>query len=183
MKKMSVARRYARALLILGKEEDQADLYGEELNRFAQLIASESEFRQVISNPLYGAEKRKMILTQVLEKMDLSRVINSFLLLLFDKRRLGFVDSINEFYQRLADELKGIARAGLISATDLSSDSIEQIRTALSQLTGKEIIIEFEQDPGLIGGVVARIGDLVLDGSIKTQLLSMKESIKRGESI
>jgi F-type H+-transporting ATPase subunit delta len=183
MKKMSVARRYAKALLILGKEVDQADLFGEELNRFAQLIVRETEFCQVISNPLYGAEKRKLILTQVLDKMDLSRVIHSFLLLLFDKRRLGFIDSINEFYQRLADELKGIARAGLVSATDLSSDSIDQIRTALSQLTGKEIIIEFEQDPGLIGGVVARIGDLVLDGSIKTQLLSMKESIKRGESI
>jgi len=183
MKQMSVARRYAKALLILGKENDQADIYGEELDRFARLIADEHEFRQVISNPLYGAESRKKILTQVLEKMDLSMVINSFLLLLFDKRRLGFIDSINEFYQRFADELKGIARAGLVSATDLSSEAIEQIQSALSQITGKKIIIDFKQDPGLIGGVVAKIGDLVLDGSIKTQLLSMKESIKRGESI
>ncbi|ETR71454.1 MAG: F-type H+-transporting ATPase subunit delta [Candidatus Magnetoglobus multicellularis str. Araruama] len=183
MKNMSVSRRYAKALLILGKENDQADLYGEELNSFAHLIANEKEFCQVISNPLYGAESRKMILTQVLEKMNLSRVINSFLLLLFDKRRLGFIDSINEFYQSLADELKGIARASLVSATDLSSDALEQIRSALSQMTGKQIIIDFNQDPKLIGGVVAKIGDLVLDGSIKTQLLSMKESIKRGESI
>jgi F-type H+-transporting ATPase subunit delta len=183
MKNMSVSRRYARALLILGKENDQVDLYGNELNSFSQLIAREYEFRQVIANPLYGAQRRKMILTQVLEKMDLSIVINSFFQLLFDKRRLSFIDSINEFYQRLADEYKGIARAGLVSATDLSSDAVDQIRSALSKMTGKQIIIDFEQDPGLIGGVVAKIGDLVLDGSIKTQLLSMKESIKRGESI
>jgi len=183
MKNMSVSRRYARALLILGKENDQVDLYGNELNSFSQLIAREKEFCQVIANPLYGAQRRKLILTQVLEKMNLSIVINSFLQLLFDKRRLSFIESINEFYQRLADEYKGIARAGLVSATDLSSDAVDQIRSALSKMTGKQIIIDFEQDPGLIGGVVAKIGDLVLDGSIKTQLLSMKESIKRGESI
>jgi F-type H+-transporting ATPase subunit delta len=183
MKNMSVSRRYAKALLILAKENDQVDLYGNELDRFSQLIARENELRQVIANPLYGAQRRKMILTQVLAKMDLSMVINSFLQLLFDKRRMSFIDSINEFYQRLADEYKGIARAGLVSATDLSSDAVDQIRSALSKMTGKQIIIDFEQDPGLIGGVVAKIGDLVLDGSIKTQLLSMKESIKRGESI
>jgi F-type H+-transporting ATPase subunit delta len=146
-------------------------------------MANEQEFCQVISNPLYGAEKRKLILIQVIQKLNLSKVMNSFLMLLFDKRRLAFIENINEFYQKLADELNGIVRADLVSATDLSSDAIEQIRTALSKLTGKEIMINFEQDPRLIGGMVAMIGDLVLDGSIKTQLLSMKESIKRGESI
>jgi F-type H+-transporting ATPase subunit delta len=81
----------------------------------------------------------------------------------------------------LADELKGVAKASLVSATKLSAETIEKIRTALSKKTGKEIVLEVEQDPGLIGGIVTRIGDLVLDGSIKTQLLNMRESLKRGE--
>ena len=83
----------------------------------------------------------------------------------------------------LADELKGIVRANLVSATELSSESFEQIRDSLSKMTGKEILLESEQDPNLIGGIVTRIGDLVLDGSVKTQLQNMRESLKRGESV
>jgi len=109
--------------------------------------------------------------------------MTSFLLLLFDKGRIGFISDINGFYQKLADELKGVARASLVSATELSSGTIEKIRKTLSKKTGKDIILEVEQDSGLIGGIVTRMGDLVLDGSIKTQLFNMRESLKRGESI
>jgi F-type H+-transporting ATPase subunit delta len=102
---------------------------------------------------------------------------------LFDKGRFGYLSSINDFYQKLADELEGIARASLVSATELSSETVDKIRNTLSDKTGKDIILEVEQDPGLIGGIVTRIGDLVLDGSIKTQLLNMRESLKRGEGV
>jgi F-type H+-transporting ATPase subunit delta len=103
--------------------------------------------------------------------------------LLFDKGRIGFLSSINEFYQKLADELRGIARATLVSATELSDETVEKIREALSMKTGKEIILDVEKEPSLIGGIVTKIGDLVWDGSIKTQLLNMRESLKRGESV
>jgi F-type H+-transporting ATPase subunit delta len=104
-------------------------------------------------------------------------------MLLFDKGRMGYIGEINNFYQKLADELKGIARASLVSATELASDIVEKIRASLSQKTGKDIILEVEQDPSLIGGIVTKIGDLVLDGSIKTQLSNMRESLRRGEGI
>jgi F-type H+-transporting ATPase subunit delta len=104
-------------------------------------------------------------------------------MLLFDKGRIGFLPYISEFYQKLADELKGIARASLVSATELPDKTIEKIREALSKKTGKEVILEVEQDPELIGGIVTRIGDLILDGSIRTQLVTMRESLKKGESV
>jgi F-type H+-transporting ATPase subunit delta len=78
----------------------------------------------------------------------------------------------------LADELKGLVKATLVSATELSSDAVDKIKEGLSKRIGKEIVLDVEQDPDLIGGVVTRIGDLVLDGSIKTQLLNMRESLK-----
>jgi F-type H+-transporting ATPase subunit delta len=109
--------------------------------------------------------------------------MQQFLLLLFDKGRFGFLDDVNDFYQKLADEQKGIARASLVSATELSSDAVDKIREALAKRTGKDIILEVEQDPELIGGIVTRIGDLVLDGSVRTQLLNMRESLKRGERV
>ena len=183
MKNLAIARRYAKALLLIGKEDGQTETYREELKAFSDLIEREGNLSQAITNPLYDAAARKNVLNAVLEKLSLSKVMNAFLLLLFDKGRVGFLVNINDFYQKLADELKGVARASLVSATELSSETIEKIRSSLSQKTGKDIVLECGQDSSLIGGIVTRIGDLVLDGSIKTQLLNMRESLKRGESV
>ena len=182
MKNMAIARRYAKALLLIGKEDGLAETYKAELAGVSELIESEKELGQALTNPLYNAANRKKVLESVIAKLDLSKAMQSFLLLLFDKGRFGFLSTINDFYQKLADELKGIARASLVSASELSSETIEKIRVALSDRTGKDIILEVEQDPSLIGGIVTRLGDLVLDGSIRTQLLNMRESLKRGES-
>ena len=182
MKNQSIARRYAKALLMIGKTDGKADNYKDELNGFASLIASEMVLEQVINNPLYNAAERKKVLSALIVKLNLSKVMASFLKLLFDKGRFGFLGAINEFYQKLADDLKGVARASLVSANELSSEAVEKIRKALSKKTGKDIVLDIKTDPSLIGGVVTKIGDLVLDGSIKTQLLNMRESLKRGES-
>jgi len=183
MKNLAIARRYAKALLLIGKEDGQIETYRKELEDFSALIQKQETLEQAINNPLYRAEGRKKVLRSVIEKLALSAVMKSFLSLLFDKGRFMNLSSINDFYQKLADELKGIARASLVSATELSSETVDKIRSTLSDKTGKDIVLEVEQDPDLIGGIVTRIGDLVLDGSIKTQLLNMRESLKRGEGV
>jgi len=183
VKNLAIARRYAKALLMIGKEDGQTETYREELDGIAELIQGEKALEEALTNPLYDAAGRRKVLEAIIEKMNLSKVMNSFLLLVFEKGRVGFIGSINEFYQKLADELKGVARASLVSATELSSEAVDKIRASLSKRTGKDITLEIEQDPTLIGGIVTRIGDLVLDGSIKTQLLNMRESLKRGESV
>jgi F-type H+-transporting ATPase subunit delta len=183
MKNLAIARRYAKALLLIGKEDGQAESYREELGGLAELVAQDKALEQAVTNPLYDVGGRRKVLEVIVEKLNLSKAVGAFVLLLFDKGRIGFLGDINDFYQKLADELKGVGRASLVSATELSSEAIEKIRNTLSQKTGKDIILEVEQDPGIIGGIVTRIGDLVLDGSIKTQLLNMRESLKRGESV
>ena len=183
MKNLVIARRYAKALLIIGKEDGNTETYRDELAGFSKLVENEKALEQAINNPLYNAGERKKVLESVLEKLTLSGIMQSFLTLLFDKGRFTYLSSINDFYQKLADELKGISRASLVSATELSSETVEKIRATLSEKTGKDIILDVEEDSGLIGGIVTRIGDLVLDGSIKTQLLNMRESLKRGEGV
>ena len=183
MKNLAIARRYAKALLLIGKEDGQIDTYREELGAFAKLIGQEKSLQQVLVNPLYDADGRKNVLKGVMDKLDLSKPMTTFIYFLFDKGRIGFLGNINDFFQKFADELKGVARASLVSATELSSETVEKIQSALSKRTGKDIILEVEQDPELIGGIVTRIGDLVLDGSVRTQLLNMRESLKRGESV
>jgi F-type H+-transporting ATPase subunit delta len=183
VKNLAVARRYAKALLLIGSEDGQAVAYKAELDCIASIMTPEKKLEQAICNPLYDMQARKKVLQAVINKLNLSKIMQSFLLLLFEKGRIGFVTYINNFYQKFADELNGIVRASLVSATELSSETIENIRTSLSKKTGKEITLEIEQDASLIGGIVTKIGDIVLDGSIKTQLLNMRESLKRGESV
>lgn len=181
MKNLAVARRYAKALLLIGVQDGRAEAYREELARVAGLVAGAAQLEQAIVNPLYDSAARRRVLQALIAKMDLSRVMGSFLVLLHEKGRFGFLGQISELYQKLADELGGVGRATVIAAHELSGDAVERVRAALSRRTGKNIILEVRQDPGLIGGMVTRIGDLVLDGSIRTQLLNMRELSKRGE--
>ena len=183
MRNLAIARRYAKALLLIAKEDGQTETYRGELQAVTDMFLQQKELDQSVNNPLHDLEARRKVLAIVMEKLNLSPTLSSFLMLLFDKRRFGFLDSINDNYQRMADEVKGVARASLVAATELPAETIEKIRTTLSSKTGKDIILEVEQDPGLIGGIVTRIGDLVLDGSIRTQLLNMRETLKRGESV
>jgi F-type H+-transporting ATPase subunit delta len=183
VKNLAIARRYSKALLVIGKEDGQTETYREQLDQVTRLITAQPQLQEAIVNPLYDAAGRKRVLQAVIKGLELSPTMTSFLALLFDKGRFGFLSDINEFYQKLADEIKGVARASLVSAAELSSKTVEKIREALSKRTGKEVILEVEQDPNLIGGIITRIGDLVLDGSVRTQLLNMRESLKRGESV
>ena len=182
MKTVAIARRYARALLLIAKENNKADNYRLELDRIVALFENESLVHQAICNPLYDVCGRRRLLTVIVDKLNLSQVVGSFLILLFDKGRFGFLQAIVDHYHRLADDLKGVARATVVSATELSQDALDKIKTALMRRTGKSIELDIQTDPTLIGGVVTQLGDLVLDGSIKTQLLNMRESLKRGES-
>lgn len=183
MKNIAISRRYAKALMLIGGEDGKADKYRKELSALTAMMKKESELNGTICNPLYPVAERRMVLQEVLKKLKLSKLMKSFTVLLFDKGRFGFLDSIDEHYQKLADALKGVAHASVVSAVELSSDAVKKMQASLSKLTGKDVVLDIEQDPELIGGVVTKIGDLVLDGSIRTQILNMRESFKRGEKV
>ena len=183
MKNLSVSRRYAKALMLIGEEDGNADLYRTELDDIVGVLNSYVELEQAVVNPLFDKNDRRNVLKSVLERSGFSSIMKSFLVLLFDKGRIGFLREICEFYKKLADELQGVVHATLVSATELSADATEKIRQGFAIKTGKDIILDVEQDPSLIGGIVTKIGDLVLDGSVKTQLFNMRESLKRGESV
>jgi F-type H+-transporting ATPase subunit delta len=180
---LRIARRYAKALFTIGREDGQAETYKAELAGFVRLLEGQRELEQAISNPLYDAEGRKKVLQAVVERVAPSKVMASFLSLLFDKGRIQYLMDIYTFYEKLTDELANIVRADLVSAVELPEETIEKIQAALSKRTGKKVKMEARVDPAVIGGVVTKIGDLVLDGSVRTQLISLRESLQRGEVI
>jgi F-type H+-transporting ATPase subunit delta len=178
-----IARRYAKALLAIGKEDGQAETYKKELAGFAKLLKDNSELEHVITCPLYDVTGRKNVLNAFIEKVGPSKTMASFLSLLFDKGRVQYLTDISLFYEKLTDELANIVRADVVSAVKLPKESVEKIRESLSKKTGKKVTIETTVDPSLIGGAVTKIGDLVLDGSVRAQLIGLKESLQRGEGI
>ena len=182
MKNLAVSRRYAKALILIGQEDGQADGYNDELSAMVGLLDSNEGFEQALTNPLIKKSDRKKLLDTVIAAAGFSKVMKSFLSLLFDKGRIGFTRDIATYYNTMADELKGVVRASVVAATSLSKTNISKIQKSLSQKTGKTVVLDVQKDPSLIGGIITKIGDLVLDGSVKTQLINMRETLKKGES-
>ena len=171
-----VSKRYAKALFSLGQEDGNFEQYGQDLTEFTKFYLDYSDFRQVIANPIFAMEDRKKVLLTVLKKSSLSEVAKNFLNLLLDKNRMGAIEAITEHYSWLNDEESGIARAEIITARPLKKEALGKIEKSLEELTSKRIKSGVQEDQGLIGGIVVKIGDLVLDGSVKAQLKGLKES-------
>lgn len=183
MKNHAVSRRYAKALILIGKEDGQADGYNDELSAMLGLLDSNEGFEQALTNPLIRKNDRKKLLEAVIASAGFSKVMNSFLSLLFDKGRISFLRDIATYYSTMADELKGVVQATVVAATSLSKTNINKIQKSLSDKTGKTVVLDVQKDSSLIGGIITKIGDLVLDGSVKTQLVNMRETLKKGESV
>ncbi|MBU1276470.1 MAG: F0F1 ATP synthase subunit delta [Proteobacteria bacterium] len=176
-----VAKRYARALLEIGKEDENLDQYGQELAEVASLFAGSAELEQVLANPAIDFDDRSKLLNTFLDKLGLSPIIVNFFRLLMDRGRIAATRDISGVYARLLDEEKGITRAEVVAAAPLSEEEVGRIKDVLSKLAGSDVVVEVKEDSSLIGGVRAQIGDLVLDGTVKTQLETLKDSLRRGD--
>lgn len=176
-----VAKRYAKALLELGRDDGNFEKYGQELTAMVGLLDESPELEQVLSNPGFELDDRKAVLAKILDKASPSPMVANFYKLLMDRNRIGELRGIESVYSKLLDDARGITRAEITSASALKDEEIQKLKDSLKSVAGREVQIEVNEDPSLIGGLKARIGDLVLDGSVKTQLDSLKDSLRRGE--
>jgi F-type H+-transporting ATPase subunit delta len=176
-----ISKRYAKALLSLGQEDGNYIEYGKDLQEFGRFCSANREFIKVIANQIFSVEERKKVLEVVLEKSPFGDLVKNFLRLLLDKNRIGGIQGISDYYAKLTDEISNITRADIVTAKPLKKEARDKLSVVLAGLTSKEVKIKVKEDESLIGGLVVRIGDLVLDGSVKAQLRGLKESLKRGE--
>ncbi|MCF8042357.1 MAG: ATP synthase F1 subunit delta [Desulfarculaceae bacterium] len=181
MTSLIVAKRYARALLEIGKEDGNLDQYGKELAEVSDLFAASPELEQVLASPAIDFEDRSKLLNTFLDKLGLSPIANNFFRLLMDRGRIAATSDISRVYTRQLDEEKGITRAEVSTAAALSDEEISRLKEVLTKLAGSDVVVEVKEDSSLIGGVRAQIGDLVLDGTVKTQLETLKDSLRRGD--
>ena len=176
----ALSRRYARALLELGKDAGQIDPFAADLAAFsAAMAAGGGMLSGALLNPGLTTAERRAVMDAVLEKMALSPMVTNFLRLLVDKNRLMLFADIGEAYQAMADVEAGRVRATVTTAAALDAAAAQQIKAVLERSTGKSVLVDYQVDPELIGGVVARVGDTVYDASIRARLREMKETLAR----
>jgi len=178
VKEEVIGRRYAKALIGLGREQGTWREVGKGLGDFVALFEGNEILRKVLCDPIHDRKKRKAILKEVLGRIAPEKICSNFLLLLLDKERIRYLPAIYSAYQRLEDALAGRLRARLLTARRLEDKEMTAIRKALEQRFQKEIILDWSEDSEILGGVICKVDGMVFDGSIRTQLETLKESMK-----
>ncbi len=174
-----LSRRYARAIFQLAREEHREEELGQELNRFVEAY-NNSPLKTVLNNPAFSMQDRKNVAVQVAKSLELTPLTIRFLSLLLERDRMDSLSSIAVHYHRTLDETMGRVQARVVSPAPLGEATLEKLRKTLQTIQGKLVILKEETDPGLVGGVLIEMEGKVYDGSIRTQLERMKESIEQG---
>lgn len=177
----SLARRYARALIGLATSGPQRDKLAKDLDAFATLCrtpdADGVPVLTVIASERFPAADRKRLLDTFLRRLGADPLLGKFLQYVLERGRMEGVAEIARAYHRLADEAAGRIDAHITSAAPLPPEALAKIKQALERATGKQVIATTAVDPELIGGVIAKVGSTVVDGSVRSALAHMKSQL------
>lgn len=176
MSRAVVATRYARAIFDLGVETNTLPELCEKVGRFARMYAESDELKSVLDNPMVEPEKREVILRDVAERVGLSGTALNTVRLLASRHKLAALPEIAKQLGSLSDQKAGLVRATVTTAVRMPESFYERLRGELEAATARRIVIERREDPSLIGGVVTRIGDNTIDGSVRGQLAEIERS-------
>lgn len=184
MSQMVIAKRYASALAKLAQNAEQLEQTGTHLQEFHETMEQSQDLRESLSDNKIPLRVRTTVLNEVLSGMQVSPLVNTFLRYLLSKRRLMLVPDITKAFAQFTQEAMGVLPAEVIVAKEPrskeSKELLQKLQEQLSASTGKNVQIHVSVDPSIIGGIVARIGSVVIDGSIRNQLVQVRESIIRG---
>jgi len=170
----TVAKRYAQAFFEIAEEEKKLEEYYGELSALCELIEENGELKEFLANPIVEKRDKKNIIEVILEKVKPSPITANFVRLLTDKGRIVIFKEIVDAYREKMDEALGIVRVQVRTAFPLSPELEGKLKEFLMKNTGKRVMMEVSEDKSLLGGLVVKIGDLVYDNSIKTQLNNIR---------
>jgi F-type H+-transporting ATPase subunit delta len=180
MRAATMARRYAKALIEIGVEAGAVEGFGTGVKDALSAFESNPALAGVLLNPMYGIEERKTLLERVSDAIKAPVQVRRLLHIMAESRRLKLLGAVVAAYSRLEDELALRVRATVESPLDPDPAILEEIRARLMAVTGKDVALTHVKNPDTIGGLVIRMDNTILDGSLKTQLGRMKEKISGG---
>ena len=176
MKQSGAAVQYARAVLDLANEKNQAEPVGQEMAELGNIIESNKSLGSFLSDPGISSEDRTRMLNKVF-KGRLSPLVFNLMGVLNSKGRLGLLHAVTDAYQDLLDEQLGKIEVDVIVAQRLDAGALEQVRQRISQALKKDAVVHQYVDEKIIGGIVVRVDDQLIDASVKSQLEAMKRQL------
>ena len=132
-------------------------------------------------NPAFSADEKKAVMNQMIEKISVDPMVKNFCDLLADKGRVEMLPAIASDYKAMLDAVIGVLTGELITVSEINEERKSAIKARLEEQAGKKLELDFGTDKDILGGLVLKIGDKVMDASLKAQLQILKENIKRGE--
>lgn len=171
-----LSQKYAKAVFALAVEENKLTEFGAQLAEASQVIANHAELAAFIKNPQVKAEAKRNVFARLFQE-GVSPMIYNFFMLLIDKHRESLLGEIAGEYKKLANAAQGIVEAKVTVAEKLSEAQRAKLVKKLQETTGKTVVIETKIDKSIIGGVVVRIGDKLIDGSVMRQMQSLKTQL------
>ena len=172
------ARRYAQAVFNIALERNELDRWQSDLEKIAGL-GEDAAFIALMENPKVRFEDKTKLLTKALG--DINPLALNLLYLLMTRGKVSLIGDIADEYQRLLDSYRGIEHAEVITAVPLDDKEKKKLEEHLGAVVGKKVLVETRVDSGLIGGIVARIGDKLLDASTHSKLIALGDKISTGE--
>lgn len=172
-----VARRYARALIDLGVETNSLEAIVRDITAVAELVEQNAELRDVRDNPQVTTTARSAVFGEVAQRMGAHQLSKNALMFLSDRGRLRVLPAIAKALREEADRRAGIVRAHVSSAAPLADSYIARLTQALEARFQKKVVVQRTVDPSLIAGVVTRVGDTIIDGSVRARLTELKTEL------
>jgi F-type H+-transporting ATPase subunit delta len=176
-----IAQRYARAVFgLAGDDAARAARLLEEFEALTDEILASDALRRCLLTPLFPRSERRGVTSELCNRLQLSAETRATALILVAENRMGLLPAIRDQLRELVDRMAGRVEALVVSARPLDPAQQERLREALARRVGASVALKLREDPGLIGGVVVRLGDLLLDGSVRTQLENLGASLRKG---
>jgi F-type H+-transporting ATPase subunit delta len=171
------AKRYAQAAFDVAKEHGRLDEWERDLNRLTTTLGN-PESEEFFEHPAVATEDKQAALRSLVPG-EQQQGVRNLLLMLLERNRLQQLPQIVDVFHSMVLEDRGVAIANVTTAIELSPDELALVRSKIQQMVGKELEITTHVDPEIIGGIVVRIGDMLLDGSVITQLKQLRQRMGR----
>lgn len=180
MRETTVARAYAEALLEIAEREEGVEHYAQDLLALADLVETEREFQLFLETPRIDPSTKKQLLQDVLRERVPDRLLK-FLFVVIDKRRQRLIPAIAEEYVKLVDQHFGRVQVQITMASEPTKELNAELRRRLTELLHKEVLPRYRIDPRILGGVIVRVGDRIMNGSLRRRLQLLRRSLLQAE--
>lgn len=175
----AIARRYARAMFEIGRDTKKLDAIVAEVNRMAEAYRSSPDLQDLERLPHLNDTSRRAVLTELGKRLQASEPTINVVSLLAERQRLVLLPDVATLLQEMGDEHAGVVRATVRSAKKLSPTYVNRLSERIRSVTGRKVILTIQEDPSLIAGVVAQIGDRVIDGTVRGRLDRLSASLRQ----